>query len=108
MNPVSMGEAAINNHMYVNMYNQFYKQGGDFLEQDFNIIDEIKKKLGKITPDVIVNMFQTLQNPPGGNTQALPHLEPVKGTAGHALRTIPKGIRGYVYADVLSLGHQCG
>ena len=33
------------------------------MEQDFNIIDEIKKKLGKITPDVIVNMFQTLQNP---------------------------------------------
>ncbi|MBO6085098.1 MAG: hypothetical protein J6P19_01705 [Acetobacter sp.] len=26
MNPVSMGEAAINNHMYVNMYNQFYGQ----------------------------------------------------------------------------------
>lgn len=26
MNPISMGEAAINNHMYVNMYNQFYGQ----------------------------------------------------------------------------------
>ena len=34
-----------------------------FMEQNVNTIDEIKKKLEKTAPRVIVDMVQTLQNP---------------------------------------------
>ncbi len=33
------------------------------MEQNFNTIDEIKKKLERTAPRVIVDMVQTLQNP---------------------------------------------
>ena len=37
--------------------------GVSFMEQNVNTIDEIKKKLEKTAPRVIVDMVQTLQNP---------------------------------------------
>ena len=34
-----------------------------FLDRDFNTIDEIKKKLERLSPEVLVSMVQTLHSP---------------------------------------------
>lgn len=38
------------------------RNGVSFLDRDFNTIDEIKKKLEQLSPEVLVNMVQTLHS----------------------------------------------